>query len=138
MRTTILDGSPAKAAIGSLDDLAALARDLLLPNVLGSEIVDWLATLAFPGLSGILPGFGRKTYNDWGLGAEIRDHKNPHWTSPDNSPDTFGHFGQSGSFLWVDRRAGLACVGLSDTHFGPWAKTVWPRLSTAVLQHYGA
>ena len=59
-------------------------------------------------LAGVLPGYGRQTPNDWGLGCEIRDHKSPHWTAPENSPETFGHFGQSGSFLWVDRAAGLA------------------------------
>ena len=93
--------------------------------------------VAFPGLDGVLPGFGRQQPNDWGLGCEIRDHKAPHWTAPDNSPATFGHFGQSGSFLWVDPAAQLACVSLSDTAFGPWAADRWPRLSAAVLQAYG-
>ncbi len=136
MGATVLDGSPAKDAVGPLDDLVALAQELLRPTVLGPEIVRWASTLAFPGLSGFVPGFGRQQHNDWGLGCEIRDHKTPHWTSPDNGPDTFGHFGQSGSFLWVDPHAKLACVSLSDTDFGPWAKTVWPRLSTAVLGEY--
>jgi CubicO group peptidase (beta-lactamase class C family) len=86
----------------------------------------------------VLPGFGRQQDNDWGLGCEIRDHKSPHWTSPDNSERTFGHFGQSGSFLWVDPAADLACVSLADTAFGPWAADVWPRLSTAVLQQHGS
>ena len=133
MTGTTVDGSPARAAVGPLDDLIALATELLTPTVIGPEIVSWASTLAFPGLDGILPGFGRQTPNDWGLGCELKDHKALHWTSPENSPGTFGHFGQSGSFLWVDRAASLACVCLSDTHFGPWAATVWPRLSTAVL-----
>ena len=136
MSRTVVDGSPAKDAVGPLDDLIALARELLGPTVLGPEIVHWASTLAFPGLSGFVPGFGRHPQNDWGLGCEIRDHKSPHWTSPENSPGTFGHFGQSGSFVWVDPIAQLACVSLSDTNFGPWAKTAWPRLSTAVLEHY--
>ena len=102
------------------------------------KVVELASTVAFPGLSGVLPGFGRQQDNDWGLGCEIRDHKSPHWTSPDNSERTFGHFGQSGSFLWVDPVADLACVSLSDTAFGPWAADVWPRLSTAVLQQYGS
>ncbi len=136
MSRTLVDGSPAKDAVGPLDDLIALARELLGPTVLGPEIVHWASTLAFPGLSGFVPGFGRHPQNDWGLGCEIRDHKSPHWTSPENSPGTFGHFGQSGSFVWVDPLAQLACVSLSDTNFGPWAKTAWPLLSTAVLEHY--
>ena len=138
MTRTVVDGSPAKAAVGPLDDLIALAQELLVPTVLGPEIVAWASTLAFPGLSGFLPGLGRQPHNDWGLGCEIRDHKRPHWTSPDNSPGTFGHFGQSGSFVWVDRQAGLACVSLSDTPFGAWAKAAWPQLSTAVLEQYSS
>lgn len=84
----------------------------------------------------MLPGFGRQQSNDWGLGCEIRDHKDPHWTAPGNSPSTFGHFGQAGSFLWVDPEAQLACAAVSDTPFGPWAADRWPRLSAAVLKSY--
>lgn len=134
MSGTTVDGSPASSGVGTLQDLLALAAELLMPDVLGQEIVGAASTLAFPGLSGILPGFGRQRPNDWGLGCEIRASKNPHWTSPDNSPSTFGHFGQSGSFLWVDPVARLACLGLCDRPFGPWAAAAWPQLSTAVLR----
>jgi CubicO group peptidase (beta-lactamase class C family) len=89
--------------------------------------------VAFPGLVGVLPGYGRMEPNDWGLGFELRDTKEPHWTGRRNSPRTFGHFGQSGSFLWVDPEAGLACACLSDRRFGDWAKKAWPRLSDAVV-----
>lgn len=136
MSTMTVDGSPAGSGVGTLDDLLSLAAELLLPTVLGTEIVRQASTVAFPGLSGILPGFGRQASNDWGLGCEIRDSKTPHWTSADNSRATFGHFGQSGSFLWVDPVARLACAGLCDRAFGPWAATLWPRLSTAVLQSH--
>lgn len=136
MSRTVVEGSPAKDAYGPLDDLIKLAREFLTPTVLGPEIVSWASTPVFPGLAGILPGFGRQRTNDWGLGCEIRDHKTPHWTSPNNSAATFGHFGQSGSFLWVDPHAALACISLSENAFGPWAAEAWPRLSTAVLAHY--
>jgi CubicO group peptidase (beta-lactamase class C family) len=136
MSATTVDGSPASSGIGPLDDLLALAAELLEPTVLAPGIVAQASKVAFPGLSGILPGFGRQPANDWGLGCEIRDSKSPHWTSAENSPATFGHFGQSGSFLWVDPVARLACAGLSDRPFGPWAAAAWPRLSTAVLQEY--
>jgi CubicO group peptidase (beta-lactamase class C family) len=89
--------------------------------------------VAYPGLDGVLPGYGRQSPNDWGLGCEIRGTKDPHWTAAANSPPTFGHFGQSGSFLWVDPDAGVACASLADTPFGPWAVAAWPRLSAAVL-----
>ncbi len=134
MSTMTVDGSPASSGVGTIDDLLALAGELLVPTVLGTEIGHLISTVAFPGLSGVLPGFGRQASNDWGLGCEIRDSKSPHWTSADNSPATFGHFGQSGSFLWVDPVVRLACVGLGDRPFGAWAATAWPRLSTAVLQ----
>lgn len=135
MSTTTLKGPPSHGAESGIGDLATLARELLEPDRLPPEAVTLASTPEFPGLSGILPGFGRQPNNDWGLGCEIRDHKNPHWTAPENSPRTFGHFGQSGSFLWVDPGAGLACACLSDTAFGEWAADRWPRLSSAVLQH---
>jgi CubicO group peptidase (beta-lactamase class C family) len=50
-----------------------------------------------------------------------------------NSPRTFGHFGGSGTFLWVDPDAGLACALLTDREFDDWALEAWPRLSDAVL-----
>jgi len=137
MADTSLVGPPAHGAQGSIENLATLAWELLRPRLLMPEVVRLASTVSFPGLSGVLPGFGKQPSNDWGLGCEIRDHKSPHWTAPENSPATFGHFGQSGSFLWVDREADLACVSLCDTAFGPWAAQVWPRLSSRVLENYG-
>ncbi|HLR84386.1 MAG TPA: serine hydrolase, partial [Nocardioidaceae bacterium] len=90
-------------------------------------------TVVYPGLDGVLPGFGRQRPNDWGLGMELRDHKDPHWTGASSSPETFGHFGQSGTFLWVDPRAGAACVVLTDRAFGEWAAEAWPRLTESIL-----
>jgi CubicO group peptidase (beta-lactamase class C family) len=81
----------------------------------------------------VLPGFGRAGVNDWGLGPELRDGKRPHWTGERNSPATFGHFGGSGTFLWVDPVAGVALACLTDLEFGAWAKDAWPRLADAVL-----
>ena len=64
---------------------------------------------------------------------EIRDSKSPHWTGANSSPRTFGHFGQSGTFLWVDPDAGAAAVALTDRDFGPWAAEVWPPFTDGVL-----
>ncbi len=136
MGDTTLVGPPAHGARGSIQNLATLAHELLRPRLLMPEVVRLASTVAFPGLSGVVPGFGKQQHNDWGLGCEIRDHKSPHWTATANSPDTFGHFGQSGSFLWVDREADLSCVSLCDTDFGPWAAEAWPQLSDRVLAAY--
>jgi CubicO group peptidase (beta-lactamase class C family) len=50
-----------------------------------------------------------------------------------NSERTFGHFGGSGTFLWIDPSVGAACACLTDLDFGDWAEDAWPRLSDAVL-----
>ena len=94
------DGSPGSEAESSVDDLARFAAELRAPTL--TATLDDATRVAFPGLDGILPGFGRQKPNDWGLGFEIRDGKSPHWTGAHSSPRTFGHFGQSGTFLWVD------------------------------------
>ncbi|MDQ2983899.1 MAG: beta-lactamase family protein [Actinomycetota bacterium] len=128
-----LRGSPASELHGSLDDLLVLGRELLAPTIVAEETLAEATEVAFPGLVGVLPGFGRQDPNDWGLGFELRDAKSPHWTGARNSPRTFGHFGQSGTFLWVDPEAGLALACLTDLDFADWAKEAWPRLSDAVL-----
>jgi CubicO group peptidase (beta-lactamase class C family) len=126
--------SPAHGAEGTLSDLLALGAELLVPRCVAARTLAAAASVAFPGLSGVLPGFGRQDPNDWGLGFEIRDGKQPHWTGSSNSPSTFGHFGRSGSFLWVDPEARIACAALCDREFGPWAAEAWPTLSDAVLR----
>lgn len=138
MSATSLAGSPAHGASGPVRDLALLAHELLCPGRLPASVVATATAPSFPSLAGVLPGFGRQAPNDWGLGPELRGAKAPHWTSPSNSPSTFGHFGQSGSFLWVDPEARAACVAAADTPFGPWASEAWPRLSTRVLRAQGA
>ena len=128
-----LAGPASSGATGTLHDLLALARELREPRRLSAETLAEARTVQFPGLDGVLPGFGRQTPNDWGLGLELRDAKSPHWTGARNSPRTFGHFGRSGTFLWVDPDAGLALGCLTDRPFGDWAVEAWPRLADAVL-----
>jgi CubicO group peptidase (beta-lactamase class C family) len=128
-----LRGSPAADLHGSLDDLLILARELQRPTLVAPETLAEATTVQFPGLAGVLPDFGRFDPNDWGLGFELRDDKSPHWTGSRNSPRTFGHFGGSGTFLWVDPEAGLALGVLTNFDFGDWAKEAWPCLSDAVL-----
>ena len=128
-----LRGSAASELHGSLDDLVRLARELQAPRLIARETLDEAATVQFPGLAGVLPDFGRFDSNDWGLGFELRDAKSPHWTGSRNSPRTFGHFGGSGTFLWIDRDADVALACLTNLDFGDWAKQAWPRLSDDVL-----
>jgi CubicO group peptidase (beta-lactamase class C family) len=129
-----LHGSPAYALDGSLEDLVALARELLAPTLVARETLAEATAVAFPGLVGVLPGFGRMEPNDWGLGFELRNAKRPHWTGSRNSAGTFGHFGGSGTFLWIDPDAGLACACLTDLDVGAWAKEAWPRIADAMIE----
>ncbi len=138
MRATQLPGSPASGAVGPLGDLVALADELLAPSILDAELLAEATRTAFPGLPGVVPGFGRQPTCDWGLGFEVRNSKDPHWTGARNSPATYGHFGRAGSFLWVDPEARLACCGLADRDFDAWAAEAWPKLSDDVLVAAGA
>lgn len=134
---TELTGSPARAAVSSAADLARVMHELLAPTgLLSAATLADLATVQFPGLRGVVPGFGPQDPNDWGLGFEIRAGKSPHWTGATNSPATYGHFGQSGTMMWIDPEAGVGLVALADRDFGPWAAAAWPALSDAVLAAY--
>ncbi len=133
MTRTVLEGSPAYGASSSAQDLAAFVIALRSHRILSAHGVSQLSTPSRPTVSGVLPGYGRHDPNPWGLGAEVRGHKSPHWTSPQNHETTWGHFGRAGTFLWVDPSRDLAAICLTDTTFGEWAIERWPQLSTRIL-----
>jgi CubicO group peptidase (beta-lactamase class C family) len=128
-----LEGSAGAGVHGTLDDVLRLARELLEPTLVAPETLDEATTVQFPGLGGVIPGIGRFDPNDWGLGFELRDRKPGHWTGTMASERTFGHFGGSGTFLWLDPDRRLALSALTDLDFGDWALDAWPRLSDAVV-----
>jgi CubicO group peptidase (beta-lactamase class C family) len=136
--TTLGDASPAAGASAPIEDLLRLGRELLAPAVLAPETLAEATSVQFPGLAGVLPGIGQMDPCDWGLTFEIRDAKSPHWTGRGNAPATFGHFGGSGTFLWVDPVAGVALAVLTDRGFGAWALEAWPDLADAVLAEVAA
>lgn len=121
----------------TVDDLSRFAAELLRPTLIHPDTLAAATRVQFPGLDGILPGVGPQSPLDWGLGFELRDHKDPHWTGLANSPATYGHFGGAGTFLWVDPAIGHALVLLTDRDFGPWALGAWPNLSDAVVHAVG-
>ncbi|MCH0565245.1 MULTISPECIES: serine hydrolase [unclassified Streptomyces] len=133
MVNTSLDGSPAKDGVSTVEDLLRFAAEVQAPRLLDPRTVAEAMTVQYPGTKGVLPGYGHQNPNDWGLGFEIRDSKAPHWTGASSSPRTFGHFGQAGTFLWIDPDAAAACVALTDRAFGPWAIEAWPVFTEAVL-----
>ena len=137
MTSTSLPGSPASGGVSTADDLARFVHELLAPTgLLAAATLAEATSVQFPGLRGVLPGFGPQDPNDWGLGFELRGRKTPHWTGTHNSPATYGHFGQSGTMLWIDPVARVGLVALTDRNFGPWAAEAWPALSDAVLAEH--
>lgn len=126
------DGHPGSGLHGSLGDLLALGREWLAPTLVSPETFAEATSVQFPGLDGVVPGLGRFSPNDWGLGFELKDGKPGHWTGARTSPRTFGHFGGSGTFLWADPEAGVALGCLTDREFGPWALEAWPAFADAV------
>lgn len=128
-----LAGSPAAGVCAPLQALIELASELLAPRRISAGMLAQAASVQFPGLGGVLPGFGRYDPNDWGLGVELHDHKAHHWMGTTGSPACFGHFGAAGGFLWVDPSAAVALACLTDLAFGDWARDAWPVLSDSVL-----
>jgi CubicO group peptidase (beta-lactamase class C family) len=131
-----LDGDAAGGIVGSLGDMLRFGREALEPTLIAPETLAEATSVQFPGIDGVLPGFGRQTPNDWGLGFELRDDKSPHWTGSRNSARTYGHFGSkegTATFLWIDPARGLVAAALSDQSFGDWARVAWPVLSDAIL-----
>lgn len=140
MGSSALVGGAEAAGFGgesTVADLSAFAGDLLRPALVSPQMHAAAVAVQFAGLAGVLPGFGVQRPNDWGLGFELRDGKSPHWTGAANSGRTFGHFGQAGTFIWVDPAADLALVVLTDRDFGEWALPLWPALSDGVLREFG-
>jgi len=136
MTATVLVGSPAHGARSTVGDLLLFVNELLHPLLLSMETAVQFRTVQFPGLAGLVPGVGRYDDCPWGLGAEVRGDKQPHWTGTHNSRDTFGHFGGAGTLLWVEPGAHISCLALTDRPFNDWAPEalqLWPALSDAVL-----
>lgn len=136
MADSELRGSPAHAVHSTVSDLLRFGRELLRPSLVSAAALGEMTSVQFPDLRGMVPGIGPSDPNPWGLAVEIRGNKHPHWTGAANSARTFGHFGGTGTFLWVDPDAGLAVVALAEREFDEWALEAWPPFSDAVLDRY--
>src|SRR5262245_33531839 len=125
-------GDPAAGMHGSLDDVLAFGRELLEPRLVADETRDEMISVQFPGLAGVLPELGRFDPLDWGLGVQLNTRP-PAWMGTRASARTFGHFGGSGTVLWVDREASVVCAALPTRDLGAWAEEAGPRFADAVL-----
>ena len=133
MPATELVARPSDGLVGPLEDLARFVGELHRPTLVSTATATAARSVAFPGLAGVVPGVGNFDPCDWGLGPELHAGKAPHWMGGRNSPATFGHFGGSGAFAWVDPAADVALAVLADRPFGPWALEAWPPFSDEVL-----
>ena len=125
-------GDPASGMHACLEDVLAIGNELLRPTLVAHETLDEMTSVQFPGLAGVLPDYGRFDPLDWGLGVQLNP-PTPTWMGSRVSRRAYGHFGGSGTFLWVDPEAEVVCAALTDREFDEWAKEVWPRLSDAVM-----
>jgi CubicO group peptidase (beta-lactamase class C family) len=108
----------------------------MAPRLLAPQTAAAVRTVQFPELGGVIPGLGSFNPNPWGIGAEIRGDKKPHWTGTTNSPSTFGHFGGAGTMMWIDPTIDTALIALTDRAFDEWSDVAlreWPNLSDAVI-----
>jgi CubicO group peptidase (beta-lactamase class C family) len=138
MGATDPHGSPAFGLHSTVDDLARFVAELLEPRLIAPETLAAAIEVQFPGLPGVVPGVGRFDPCDWGLGFERNFGRPGHWAGAAVSPGAAGHFGGSGSFLWVDPAHQVGAVCLTGREFGPWALEVWPPLCDAVVASFGA
>lgn len=132
-------GIPWGGYYGSPSDIARFAatffpgvKSVLSDDLKAEMIVD--QTGRVPG--GVDSAGVRWEHGAWGLGWEVAEDKQRHWTGMTRSPATFCHWGQSGTLVWADpeRRLALAVFGNRSVH-RPWPLVPprWARLSDAII-----
>ena len=136
MTSSELKGSPAHGLFSTVTDLARFGAEALSPTLIAASTAIEAFTVQFPDLAGTVPGVGVFRPCPWGLGFEIHGDKSPHWMGITNSPQTVGHFGGSGTMLWIEPGQDIALIALTARQFDDWrnsALRLWPQLSDAVL-----
>lgn len=137
MKNTTLVGSAGHGLDTTVEDLIAFAAEVMNPQLLHPSTVAEMLTPQFADLDGIVPGYGMHKPCPWGLGFELKGDKGvaggkPHWTGAEMPAATAGHFGMSGTYLWIVPEEKLAMVALTDHDFGAWAKPLWAETNARV------
>lgn len=71
----------------------------------------------------------------WGLGAELRGSKTPHWVPPEAGATSFGHSGASGCIAWASPAANVAWALLGTrTADSGWLLRRGPAIGAAILE----
>lgn len=137
MHDSDVTARPSAGYRASIADLLIFGREVLRPTLVPAELRDLALMVSQPGLRGVVPGYGSFDDNQWGLGFELKAAKTPHWLSDTMPPETAGHFGGQGSFLFIDRSRGLAAAFLSGVAFGDDHTRIWPPLTEEIAARYG-
>lgn len=141
MKATKLTGSAGHGCAGSVADLRAFVEQMCTPTILHPSTVAEAMTVQFPGLNGVVPGYGMQRPADWGLGFEVYGRPKSQlglWFGENMPPQTVGHFGQSGTFCWLEPASGCAAVVLTDRAFGDWAKPLWAKFNAELFEELNA
>ena len=132
-------GIPWGGYFGTTSDLLRFAVSFLpdLSSPLPDEAKAKMVTDQTGGVPGGVESAGlRWESGAWGFGWEVKGEKRNHPTGSETSARTWGHWGQSGTIVWVDpeRELGLAVLGNRTVMTGwPLKPPRWSRLSDAVV-----
>jgi CubicO group peptidase (beta-lactamase class C family) len=101
--------------------------------LLAPETVDETLAPQFGPLPGGVGGVGEWPDLCWGLGFDVRGHRQPHWAGASLGERTASHFGASGTLAWLDpeRELGLVALANRGTYSG-WWREPWAALGAAV------
>ncbi|HET6174378.1 MAG TPA: serine hydrolase domain-containing protein [Gaiellales bacterium] len=101
--------------------------------LLAPETVDELLSPQFGPLPGGVEGVGEWPSLCWGLGFDVRGHREPHWSGSSLSPRTASHFGASGTLAWLDPELRIGLVALANRgSYSGWWREPWAALGDAV------
>jgi CubicO group peptidase (beta-lactamase class C family) len=131
-------GVPWGGLISTPADLARLCRFLLSGGVteggtrrlLGAATVRAMTSNQLETMP-LIPEADRRC-RPWGLGWRLAWQAHPESFGDFLSPDAFGHWGASGTLLWVDPAADLFCILLTTQPLGDHHGRYHPRISNIV------
>ena len=82
--------------------------------LLAAETVEEMLAPQFGPLPGGVNGVGEWPDLCWGLGFDVRGHREPHWSGTALSARAASHFGASGTLAWLDPERGIGLVALAN------------------------
>ncbi|MDO4909713.1 MAG: serine hydrolase domain-containing protein [Corynebacterium sp.] len=130
MTDTYLRGRAGVDVVSTAADLLTFMKEVDNPTLISPETAKLSSEVAYPGLDGVVPGYGLFKPCDWSLGFELKGTKKEHWMGESLPPSTKGHFGQSGTFFWFNPENHTGAIYLSTRDFGPWAVERWGEFNT--------